>query len=222
MTPALSYDVRVVITRLFLLLCVPLAAAGWADLLKRDPSLSGWQKVGPGLWHVTSDGVLVGQRDPSMPRTGTGPDQAWLYTKREYDEFDLRFEFWNRLRGNSGVSVRDTSRARYSFGSESDPDRTPSHIGYEIQILNAHTDKFPTGSLYLFQPAKAGIQLDHDWNQMVIECRRTGIRVRLNGQLVMEHAGDAARNRNLAPIGLQLHDRNSVIMFRNIQVREVK
>jgi hypothetical protein len=42
----------------------------------------------------------------------------------------------------------------------------------------------------------------------------------VNGWLVVEHPGDPARPK-AGPIGLQLHDQFSLIMFRNIRVREI-
>jgi hypothetical protein len=54
---------------------------------------------------------------------------------------------------------------------------------------------------------------------MEIESRNGLIRVRLNGETVAESAGDAARSKS-GPIGLQLHDRFSTAMFRNIRIRE--
>jgi hypothetical protein len=193
-------------------------AQNWRPLLN-GKDLTGWEVIHDGLWHVTKDGILVGQRDAQKKNT-TNPNQSWVYTTREFGEYDLEFEYWLRFRDNSGVSIRDKTRARYSGGAEADPKRTPSHNGYEIQIINGHTDKYPTGSLYLFQPAKTGAQQPWDWNTMRIEVRNDVIRVRLNGQLVMEHPGDPERPKT-GPIGLQLHDAHTVVMFRNIRIREI-
>jgi hypothetical protein len=60
-----------------------------------------------------------------------------------------------------------------------------------------------------------------DWNALDISSRRDKITVRLNGKIVAEHAGDPARPK-AGPIGLQLHDQFSVVMFRNIRIREMK
>lgn len=49
--------------------------------------------------------------------------------------------------------------------------------------------------------------------------RRDLIRVKVNGVVVAEHAGDPKRPR-VGPIGLQLHDQFSVIQFRNVRIRE--
>ena len=87
--------------------------------------------------------------------------------------------------------------------------------------MNGHTDKYPTGSLYLFQAAKTGVQREFDWNAMDIEVRDGKIRVKLNGVPVMEHSGDPHRPTK-GPIGLQLHDMNTVVMFRNVRIRTVR
>lgn len=189
-------------------------ASDWIPLFD-GKTLEGWEVIGEGVWTVMSDGTLLGQCDPRKPCL----HQSWLYTKKEFGEFDLYLEFWTRLGGNSGVSIRDTSRARWAVGTEWDPNRTPSHIGYEIQISNGYPDRYPTGSIYLLAPAKDP-DMRNDWNTLEIESRFDRIRVKLNGKLVAEHPGLPDRPK-VGPIGLQLHDRNSIVMFRNIRIREI-
>jgi hypothetical protein len=215
-----------------LLLCAAgLHAAGWQNLF-HGKNLDGWEVRGESQWTFTRDGVLLGQR--ILPH-GSAPfgqwpldraaygrwmnQQSWIYTKAEFGEFDLRLEYLLPVGGNSGVSIRDTSRARYSYPPELDPQRTPSHIGYEIQIIDSPKEKYPTGSIYLFAVAKTGMQRQNDWNTMEIEARKEKIRVRLNGILVAESAGDPKRALT-GPIGLQLHDRYSWAMFRNVKIRK--
>ena len=215
MTPTL-------VTLLPLWAAVALAAAPpqpgkWVNLFN-GKNLDGWQRVGDGVWMVLRDGTLLGQCDPQKPCQ----HQAWLYTEREFGEFDLRLDYWTRLGGNSGVSIRDSSRARWAVGAEWDRNRTPSHIGYEIQIGATQGKTYEvSGSVYLFAPAKSGLQRPSDWNTLEIESRNSGIRVRLNGVPVSEFPGVPDRPKT-GPIGLQLHDRNSVIMFRNIRLREYR
>jgi len=216
-----------------LLLCTALLAAeDWRPLLN-GKNLDGWEVRGDSTWTVLKDGSLIGVRPHNNPfkqwpitreqyNAWAGP-QSWLYTNAEFDQFDLHVEYWIPPGGNSGVSIRDTLRARYALmGADHDSSRTPSHIGYEIQILaNGGDDKYPTGSVYLFVPAKTGFQRTDDWNNLDIESRHDMIRVRLNGQPVAESPGDPARSKT-GPIGLQLHDRFSWIMFRNIKLKEIR
>jgi hypothetical protein len=63
-------------------------------------------------------------------------------------------------------------------------------------------------------------QRDDDWNAMDIVSRNDKITISLNGRKVAEHAGDPKRSKT-GPIGLQLHDQFSIIMFRNVRIREI-
>ncbi len=202
---------------------------GWKPLFN-GKNLDGWEVRGSGSWIVMPEGVLVGKR--VRPAAGKPlsdswlGQQAWLYTKREFGEFDLHVEYWIPPGGNSGVSIRDLSRAHGAIG-ESDSERpdlasypktTPAHVGYEIQIIDDDREKFPTGSVYSFVPAKIGLHRPGDWNSLDIESRNDGIRVRVNGQLAAEYPGDPARSKS-GPIGLQLHDQFTTALFRNIRIR---
>ncbi|MDX2150097.1 MAG: DUF1080 domain-containing protein [Bryobacteraceae bacterium] len=214
---------------LFTLAC-SLGAQQWRPLFN-GKNLDGWEKRGDATWHVMRDGTLVGFK---APRTGFPKEwplekkrfddwlntQAWLYTVQEFGEFDLELEYWLRGEGNSGVSLRDTSRAQYAITTPADFRRTPSKIGYEIQLNNGYPDPKPTGSIYTFADAKPGAQVDHEWNKLRIESRNESIKVFVNGVQVAEHPGDPARSKT-GPIGLQLHDQFSVAMFRNIRIREL-
>ena len=208
------------------------ADLGWRPLFD-GKTLEGWEPRGDCKWSVLPDGSLLGQRTQ-----GTAPAerqqyngwlsrQAWLYTQAEYGEFDLHVEYWIPAGGNSGVSIRDRSRAHGAF-DEPDaarpelaafPKTTPAHIGYEIQIIDDDREKYPSGSIYSLVAAKTGVQRPGAWNSMEIESRNANIRVRLNGQVVVEGSGEEARSKT-GPIGLQLHDRFSTVMFRNLRIRE--
>jgi type 1 glutamine amidotransferase len=212
---------------------------GWKPLLN-GKDLDGWEPRGECIWTVMKDGTLLGQRthpDPAKTwpidqktfRSWVNP-QAWLYTRRnDFAEFDLHVEFWLPAGGNSGISIRDLSRAHYAINEPEDvhPElagpikSTPAHIGYEIQIIDDDKEKFPTGSVYLFQAAKTRVLRHTDWNSMEIESRAGMITVWLNGEQVAQSAGDAARSKT-GPIGLQLHDRFSTVLFRNVRIRETK
>ena len=98
------------------------------------------------------------QNSPPSRNTPPGKTrQSWLYTKRnDFAEYDLHVEFWTRTNGNSGISIRDSSRAKYGITTPPDYKRTPSKIGYEIQINNRYPDPHPTGSIYGFADAKPG------------------------------------------------------------------
>ena len=121
--------------------------------------------------------------------------------------------------GNSGISIRDPSRARCGIAGRPDYDCTPSKLGYEIQIDSEYTGRWSTGSIYGFARAPEGLQKVGEWNRINIESRNDSIKVYVNGALASEHAGDPQRPTK-GPIGLQLHDVHSFVMFRNIWILE--
>ena len=208
-------------------------AAGLAYGQKAKPlfngvNLDGWQVHGDGKWHVL-DGVLIGNRPKPGPKAfGEWPaaeklyrkwlnQQAWLYTEAEFEEFDLQLEYWIPEGGNSGVSIRDSSRGDKSYGPGEQI--TPAHIGYEIQIIDG-AEKFPAGSIYSFVAAPNGLHNRERWNTLEISSRKKMIRTRLNGKPAAEFAG-APERPTKGPIGLQLHDQFSLVMFKRIMIKEL-
>jgi hypothetical protein len=216
---------------LFLAAAPPTAnAQQWQNLLASG--LNDWEVVGNGIWKLRSDGVVMAYaRFDTKYLANLGDkltyqqfqdwltEQSWLYTKKEYEEFDLEIDYWVRAPGNSGISIRDSSRGQYAVTRPPDTKRTPAHIGYEIQINGTGPSRNPTGSIYTQVVAPDGIQKDAEWNTLRIESRKDQIRVMLNGKLTAEHPGVAGRPTK-GPIGLQLHDQYNVVMFRNIKIRE--
>ena len=223
------------------LLCLLLAVAAcpaqsgkpqsWQPLFN-GKDLSGWESRGDGIWTVMADGTLLGQRGPmgkppvndvTLPAYNAWLHaQAWLYTKAEFDQYDLTLEYWLPVGGNSGISLRDPSRAAAGIANPPDFTKTPAKSAYEVQLNNGYPgDPNFSGSIYNLAKSPAGLQKPHDWNKIEIQVRKSGIRVTLNGQLAAEHPGDPKRPA-VGPIGLQLHDRVTVAMFRNIKLRVVK
>ena len=202
-------------------------------LLFNGKTLDGWEPRGDGKWTVLADGTLNGQRtwDRLYLSPGKTPfkddksyrdwlnNQAWLYTKADFGDFDLHVEFWTKTEGNSGISIRDTSRGEYGISKPADINRTPSKIGYEIQTNNQYPDPTPTGSIYTFTKAPKEAMKEDDWNTFDIEVRNGSIRVKLNGKLVSDIKADPKRPTR-GPIGLQLHDQFSIVQFRNIWIKE--
>ena len=228
----------VALAALFLLGIGQVSGQDWVPLWDGQ-SLEGWQLVGDGLWSVTPKGYLMGQQDPRKPPSipwNNGlkarlnrwfetdykviVSQAWLYTVKEFEEYDLHLEWWLPVEQNSGISIHDQSRARYTSGSLSDPTKTPSQVAYEIQILGQDVGENPAGSIYMMARAPMGVMKPGEWNAYDIQVRKDEIRVDLNGQEVARNAPLAGRPTK-GPIGLQLHDPETIIMFRNLKIREI-
>lgn len=179
-----------------------LAEEGWTTLFN-GKDLAGWKSVGRGHWTV-EEGAIVGRNDTEKP------GNYWLVSDQEYDNFILRLKYWITAGGNSGVAVRDPSRAQGP--------QTPAHIGYEIQILDRKGAKMPNGSIYLIQPAVEGLHRSEEWNEMEIRCQGPRIEVWVNGAKAAEteHTRSAR-----GAIGFQIHDRKAVVKFKDIQIKKL-
>ena len=140
-----------------------IVAADWTDLI--TPRLEAWEAFGDGIWRVTEDSTLIGYRRPAIDALFDASEtisrqqfedwlgvQSWLYTKKEYGEFDLHIEYWVRVPGNSGISIRDPTRAKFALTQPADYEKTPAHNGYEVQITGRSGSRNPSGSLYTFVP----------------------------------------------------------------------
>ena len=183
-----------------LLLAAP-AAADWRPLLN-GKDFTGWEQVGKALWTI-EDGAVVGRPRPDDYGTG------WLLTLAEYSDFRLRLKFWMTPNGNSGIALRDPSRARGP--------RTPAHMGYEIAIVDNPNAKMQTGSIYALVPATPGKLKSGEWNQFLITCRGARIEVELNGEKVAQIDHDRSRR---GIIGFQMHAKNMVVKFKDVEIEE--
>jgi hypothetical protein len=187
-------------------------------------SLAGWTDVdghaAPDNWSV-QDGQLV--------RTGGGGS---LYTRHEYGDFDLRFEWKIRRRGNSGVKYRVAFYEKGVHGN-------PGWLGPEYQMYddpNAESvSQYSTAALYdLYPPAaEASARPPGEFNQSRIVTRGPKIQHWLNGVLVVDaEIGSDDWNKRVAaskfgpvknfaknPKGrIQLQDHSSKVWFRNIVI----
>ena len=128
----------------------------------------------PGVVWKVENGVLHG----SEPR-GT-----WLVSEREYADFVLEFEWKLGERGNSGCGLR--------FPMEGDP----AFDGLELQMVdpryfgsdpaNAPKPSELTGALYRAVTPRVQVFKPTDWNQYEITCKGALVKVRLNGQLILD------------------------------------
>jgi hypothetical protein len=178
-------------------------------------SLEGWQGSLKG--YVPRAGVLVCQKK------GGGK----LFTKRQYANFILRFEFNLEPGGNNGVAIRAPMEGR------------PSRAGMEIQILDDSADRYKHlkpyqyhGSIYGMVPAKRGqLRPPGQWNEEEILCDGPHVKVTLNGAVIvdadltkipdppMDGNDHPGRRRKTGFVGFIGH--GSRVQFRNIRLKEL-
>ena len=149
-----------------------------------------------------------------------------LFTRNEYANFVLRFEFRLPPGGNSGIGLRAPPKGRIS------------RVGIECQVLDDSHEKFANikpwqrhGSIYGVVPAEPG-HLKHtaEWNQQEIVFDGTRVMVTLNGCVIVdadlaEHIDKPTLdgrhhpglNRTTGHIGLLGHGHR--VAYRNIRVK---
>lgn len=191
---------------------VPLRSQG-EDLL--TTGLVGWQQIGgqQGSWKL-DDGVLYTE----------GGGGGWLSTVRQYDDFELSFEFRVSPGANSGVFLRAPHRG------------DPAYAGMEIQIIHDQAEQWRrlkpnqyTGSIYGVQaPSERVSKRANEWQTMVITCRGPWVKVVLNGEEIVNtnttyfpylYETHPGLTRPRGYIGFQ--DHGSRVEFRDIRIKEL-
>lgn len=198
-----------------------LSLAAACSLSAADPvqlfngkDLTGWTMVGPGRF-VVEDGML---------KTEGGMGLLY-YNRQKFGNQTLRVVFKTTgPRGNSGVFIRLP---------EPPPDPWYGvHNGYEVQIEAGGDEWHSTGSIYSLSKITKRMQKPPgEWNTMDIELNGQTTRISVNGEVVNEFKGDQQvpeRKQWFEPvrgprpdngyIGLQNHDANSTVYFREVSV----
>jgi hypothetical protein len=149
-----------------------------------------------------------------------------LYTKKEYANFILRFEFKLPPGGNNGVGIRTPTQG------------DPAYVGMEIQVLDndhpSHKGLQPYqvhGSIYGVVPAKRGfLKKTGEWNVEEIVANGSKIKVTLNGTVItdadlkniketMDHRPHPGLHNAKGHIGWLGH--GSPVAFRSVRIKEL-
>jgi hypothetical protein len=177
-------------------------------------TLDGWKMAGKGNF------LIIESEKALLTQGGMG--LLWYY-KKKFEDFILTLEWKvsNRT-DNSGVFVR--------FPNPFTDPNIAIDYGYEIQINESGApDGNPihrTGAIYNYKGPSPKIQslLNHlevgRWNTFEIFVKQQSYSVTLNKKKVVTNF---IGNRSLEGfIGLQNHDDNSKVYFRNIMINEFK
>ena len=181
-------------------------------------STNGWAQVGPG-WFEFQNGELI-------TRGGMG---LFWYKREKLSNCQVRVMFKpTHSNDNSGVFVRIPHAPTNEWDAV--------HHGYEVQIADDGDDWHRTGSLYsLTRTRNRVVSKIGEWNEMLITLQGPVTRVHINGVLVTDYsegdpvplkADEHEPERGPRPLagflGLQNHDTNSVVRFREVSVRTLK
>lgn len=152
-----------------------------------------------------------------------------LFTKKEYADFVLRFEFKLTAGANNGLGIRAPLKGNAAY------------VGMELQILDNTAKKYAKlkpyqyhGSIYGVVPAKRGyLKPVGEWNQQEVIAKGNHIKVILNGTTIVDadikkastpKTIDGAKHpglkRKKGHIGFLGH--GARVEFRNLRVKELK
>ena len=199
---------------LLLLPVLAVAADGWKPLYN-GKDLTGWKMTGPGHF-VIEDGLMK----------TTGGMGLLYYEKAKLGNAVLRVVFKTvGEHANSGVIIRLP---------EPPPDPWYGvHNGYEVQIDAGGDDWHTTGAIYSISKVNARPQKPSgEWNTLEIEIRGPVTSIRVNGVKVNEYREGSPvppRKQWFEPVrgprpdsgyvGVQNHDANSTVYFKEISVK---
>lgn len=173
-------------------------------------SKHGWNHYGPGYFELDrTTGVL-------KSRSGMG---LFWYSAKKFGDFVLELDFkCTDPKANSGIFLRIPEMPMsddYIYHS------------FEVQINDAAEGIHKTAAIYDAEaPSKTASNLTGEWNHFRITFQGTRIRVELNGEKVInwdaEPRGKVADFADEGYIGLQNHDWETSVHFRNIFIKELE
>lgn len=215
-----------------------------ANSLTKDEIKEGWQLLFDGStskgWHIYNEGdvpsawVVQNGELVCLPADSTDTLHGDLVTDREFENFDLKFEWKISEAGNSGVFINVQEDKEISTAWASGP---------EYQLLeNTHPDfetskKKRAGCLYGFQEQlnEAPTRPVGEWNQSRITQENGKIKFYLNDILTAEEdltsqewkeTVAATWFKNFPEFGnhkkgrIALQDWSKGVAFRNIMIKE--
>ena len=185
--------------------------AGDEVVLFDGTSMDGWAHTGPGAF------ILDSKEKFMISEGGMG---MLFYYDEQFEDFDLSLE-WSvdNEHANSGVFVRFPNLPQKDRPNDAEGRGVAGpwgavHEGYEIQIEGEST-----GSLYSFFPSSnVSTKKPGEWNEMRIKAEGQHYQVWLNGQQVGDYTGERSLK---GYIGVQNHDPNSIIRYRNLKLKKL-
>lgn len=202
---------------------------GWT-LLFNGQNLEGWHlynnRIPKSAW-VVSNGTIYCDSQSDL-------DKADLVTDKEFENYELKFEWQLEKEGNSGIFINvkeDTAIAQTYFSGPEYQLLEDSHMDFALPL------KKP-GCLYNFTPQlnSARTKVRGEWNQSRIVQKDGKIEFYLNGQQTAKMDFNSNEWKNLVSQSnfkdyphfgkqtkghLALQDWSRGVSFRNIKIREL-
>jgi len=190
------------------------AEKGWTNLLEGNNLKKQWHTKGN--WKIDKKGVVT--LTPRKGEKGWARFDAYLWSKKKYDDFEIQFDYRVQKRGNSGFY--------FNVGDKS----SPVAKGIEVQIYDSHrkgkkkrlTDHDSGGIIPGVPPKKNAAKPAGEWNRFHITVKGDRLTVKLNGQVVNEVDLKSGRLKNRPDSGyIGFQDHALPLGLRNIRLREL-
>ena len=160
----------------------------------------------------------------------TKTDGGNMFTKQEYADFILRFEFKLTPSANNGIGIRAPMTGDVAY------------TGMEIQILDENGPAYHKpnreirpaqyhGSIYDVFPAKAGhLKPVGEWNEEEIMAQGRHVKVTLNGTIIVDANLDDAKDPEVLKKHPGLQNKSghigflghgAMVEFRNLRVKDL-
>jgi hypothetical protein len=187
----------------------PEANDGWISLFD-GKSLDGWRaSENQGTFTVLDSMIVVHGKRSHLFYVGPVNDAV-------FTNFEFKADVKTEKGANSGIYFHT------AYQQEDWPDK-----GYEVQVNNSHSDWRRTGSLYSIVDVRKTPAKDGEWFTEEIIVQGKKITIKVNGQTVVNYTepenvnyeGMPGRRISSGTFCLQGHDPDSVVYFKNIQVK---
>ena len=187
------------------------ADGDWKTLLDNSDFSKHW--VTTGNWTVKDS---VATLTPRPGEKGWSRWTAYLWSKENYRDFEIEFDYKVEPKGNSGFY--------FHVGDKDDPVAK----GIEVQIYDSHgkaataklTDHDSGGIIPGLPPTKNTAKPAGEWNRFNIVSKGKDVTVKLNGEVVNKLSLDDPKLKDRPATGyIGFQDHGLPLSLRNIRIR---
>ncbi|MFZ2739439.1 MAG: DUF1080 domain-containing protein [Burkholderiaceae bacterium] len=176
---------------------------GWTTLVDGASGLDNWDRIGDANWR-SEDGAIVADKAKVT---------SYLVSKKSYQDFQIRAEFWADHSTNSGIFIR-----------AADPKKIGADSSYEVNIYDQRPDpSYGTAAIVDFAKVSPMPRAGGQWNTFLITAKGSQLTVEFNGVQTVN-----IQNSKFAsgPFALQFGNGpnnapGGAIKWRKVQIRSI-
>lgn len=168
-----------------------------------------------GNWVVEEQGIIA--MKPRSGEHGWKRYGSYLWLEKTYSDFVFHVEYKLPKGGNSGVFVRVKDL------------KDPVNQGIEVQILDSYHKKGKLGHhdhggvIKTIGPSKNMSKPAGEWNTMIVTCKKSRMKVVLNGEQIIDLELDKSAMKDRPLIGyVGMQDHGQPFWLRNLKIKELK